>query len=308
MALDLQALTAYTNENRDSIIAGAVAGAKSAQTLNLQVGYKSAGAINIMDTSVTFQADVSGRTPNDTTTFSQRILTVGAIKIEENIDVKALNAYWTQHALKAGSADDVFPFEQEWTDRKVAKISETLEKAIWQGDTVNTGSANLRHFDGLLKHIDADSNVIDGNTASVTTAITKANVIGIMDDVYEAVPLPVLESGEVKIFCGFDVFRTYTQALKDSNLYHYSANNSNFEIEVPGTDVKIVALQGLSGTSRIIAGKTDNFVLGTDLENEEEEFDVWYSKEDKVVKFDAQFKYGTQIAFPEQIVEFTLGA
>ena len=55
-------------------------------------------------------------------------------------------------------------------------------------------------------------------------------------------------------------------------------------------------------------GSSGGYVVGVDLENEEETFDLWYSKEDKVVKFDAAYKMGTQIKFPTEIVEFTLGA
>ena len=302
----VDALNIYVDQNRDSLISGAVAGAKSAELLNLQVGYKSSGSINIMDTDVVFQADAAGRTPSGTTSLTQRVLTVGAIKIEEDIDVKALNAIYMQHALKAGSKDDVVPFEQAWTALKVAKVASVLETAIWQGDT-GSGNANLNQFDGFIKIVDAEA-AIDGNVGGVTaiTGVTAANVIAILDGMYQSIPLSVLESGDVKIMVGFDMYRLYTQALKDANLYHYSADSSNFSIALAGTDVEIVALQGLSTTDRIFAGKPENFVIGTDLANEEEEFDVWYSKEDKIVKLDMAFKYGCQVAFPTEIVEFTL--
>lgn len=303
----VSAITGYVDENRDSLIAGAVSGSKSAGLLNLQVGYKSAGAINILDTDVVFQDDVAGRTANGVTTLTQRILTVGKIKIEEDFDPRALEGTYQQHNLKAGSMHDEVPFAEAWTSLKVSKVANQLEKAIWQGDTaLETG--NLQFFDGLIKIIDDEATVVDGNTGEVAaaTGITSGNVEAIMDGMYQSIPLEVLESGEVAIMCGFDTFRLYTQALKAANLYHYGATSSNFEIELPGTDVKIIALQGLTGTDRMYAGKPSNFIIGTDLTNEEEEFDVWYSKEDKVVKLDMAFKYGTQVAFPAEIVEFTL--
>lgn len=312
MSLDLSGLSAYTDEHKNELIAKAVAGAKSARVLNIQTGYKSSGAINIMDTDVQFQADSAGRTPNGVTTLSQRILTVGAIKVEEDIDVKALNGTYAQHMLRAGSMnEDALPFEEMYLTKKAEKIANSLEKAIWQGDVSlpdNAANRNLRRFDGLIKIIDAEADVIDGNTGGVTVAagITKANVIGIMDGIYESLPEEVLEAEDASIYCGFDVFRIYTQALKDANMFHYDASSSDFEIMIPATNVKLVALQGLTGTSRLFAGQAENFVVGTDLEHDEEELDLWYSKEDKVVKFDTAFKYGTQVAHPEQIVEFSL--
>ncbi|MEM9076294.1 MAG: hypothetical protein AAGC43_04605 [Bacteroidota bacterium] len=311
MSLDLTGLSDYTNEHKNELIAKAVASAKSAKVLNLQTGYKSSGTVNIFDTDVQFQQDAAGRTPNGTTTLSQRVLTVGAIKVEEDIDVKGLNRVYAQHMLKAGSSDDVLPFAEMYLTRKAQKIADALEKAIWRGDTAladNAANRNLRRFDGLIKIIDAEASVIDGNTGNVliATGITKENVIAIMDGVYESIPVEVLESDEAEIYCGFDVFRLFTQALKDANMFHYDGKSSDYEIEIPGTNVKIIALNGLSGTSRIFAGKSENFVVGTDLEHEDEEMDLWYSKDDKIVKFDTAFKYGTQVAFPEEIVEFSL--
>lgn len=376
-------LNIYVDQNRDALISGAVAGAKSAQLLNLQVGYKSSGSINIMDTDVVFQLDASGRTPSGTTSLTQRVLAVAPIKIEEDIDVKALNAIYQQHNLKAGSADDVVPFEQAWTELKVKKVSNELEKLIWAGDTGWTGTNNLNRFNGFLEVLRAESSVIgvglldaqtiqittaptadedvtisfgavdvvvaildadtvdqvatkiqvavdavDGYTATVSTDtvsitgavlatydagttgttatvtsvdITKGNTIAIVEGVYEGISDAVLESGEAIIVCGFDFFRMYQSALKDANLFHYSADSTDFELPIAGTNVKLIALQGLTGTQAVLSGKPENFVIGTDLANEEEEFDVWYSKEDKIVKLDITFKYGVQVAFPEEI-------
>jgi hypothetical protein len=304
MALDLTALSVYTDENKDSLIAAAVAGARSAEVLNLQTGYKSAAAINILDTDVVFQDDVGGRTPEGTTTLTQRVLTVGAIKVEEDIDVKALNKVYQQHNLKAGSKDDVLPFEEEYTELKSSKISKNIEKGIWQGDKASA-DVNLNKFDGLLKIIDAEATVIDGNPNNITEA-TQATSRAIVDDVYAEIPDAILEFDDVIIACGVDFFRKFIKAIKAANLFHDDGKtNGSFEYEVEA-GVRLVGLHGLSGTERLVAGRANGMVVGTDLENEEEEFEIWYSKDDKCVKFDAAFKYGTQIAFPEEIVEFTL--
>lgn len=305
MSLDLTGLSTYTDENKNSLIAEAVAGSKSTEVLNLQTGYKHAGAINILDTDVVFQTDAGGRTPNGTTSLTQRILTVGAIKVEEDIDVKALNKVYIQHQLKAGSKDDVLPFEENYTMLKSKKISKNVERAIWQGDT-DSADVNLNKFDGFNKIIDAEAGVIDGNTSNATE-ITKVNARTILKDVYNAIPDDVLEEEDVVILVGVDTFRKYIDALEDANLFHKSAENSNLEFEFKA-GVRLYGLHGLSGTNRIFAGSAKNFVIGTDLENEEETFEMWYSKDDKVVKFDASFKYGVQVGFPEEIVQFTVSA
>ena len=94
--------------------------------------------------------------------------------------------------------------------------------------------------------------------AAPIAAITSANVEAIMDAVYKSIPVEILDKEDVIIACGTDVFRLFTIALKASNLYHYGVDAVNFEIVLPGTNVKIVALNGLNGTSRIIAARKSN--------------------------------------------------
>ena len=315
MAFDVTGLNDYVDENRDGLIGKTVAGAKSTRILDLQTGFKSAGAINRLDTDVVFQDGSScGRTPDGTTVLDQRILTVGEIKVEEDLCVKDLNKKYTQHQVKAGSKDDEVPFESEYTGMKVKKINKASEVAIWQGDTAS-GNANLNRFDGLIKIIDAEATVVTGNT-SAATAITSVNIIGLVNDMYAAIPSDLIEAEEgdeavsdLAVLMGSDTFRTYVLALAAANLYHYDAKSTNLEIMIPATNVKAIALGGLTGTDRMFAGRIGTeggFVVGVDLENEEEEYKMWYSQDDDVVKFSVRYKMGTQIKFPEEIVEFTL--
>lgn len=315
MAFDVSALTDYVDENRDGLIGKTVAGAKSTRILDLQTGFKSAGAINRLDTDVVLQdGSTCGFNASGTTTLDQRILTVGEIKVQEELCVRDLNKKYTQHQVKAGSADDEVPFESEYTGLKTSKINHVNEVAIWQGDTTSD-DANLNKFDGLIKIIDAAAGVIAGNT-SAATAITSANIIGLVNDMYAAIPAALLEAndgdtdtGDLAVVMGSDTFRTYVLALAAANLYHYDAKSTNLEIMIPATNVKAIALGGLTGTDRMFAGRIGTeggFVVGVDLENEEEEYKMWYSEDDDVVKFSARYKMGTQIKFPEEIVEFTL--
>lgn len=307
MALDLTGLPDYVDQTRDELLKAVVAGAKSVSILDLQTGYKGPADIHIFDTDVVFQADTGcGRTPDGTTAITKRTLTPGPIKVEENMCTKDLNKKYTQHQIKAGSADNEIPFAQEYMDLKVKKINVASDKAIWQGDTLS-GDDNLKQFDGLLKIIDA-ATVVTGNTSGAT-AISSANIIGLINDIYEAIPTEVLEAGNVAIMLGTDTFRLYTMALTAANLFHYDGKSAGMEIIIPGTEVKVIALGGLSGTNRIITGiigTEGDFIVGVDLENEEESIEMWWSQDDKIMKFDTNWKMGTQIKFPAQIVEFTL--
>ena len=49
-----------------------------------------------------------------------------------------------------------------------------------------------------------------------------------------------------------------------------------------------------------------NFYIGTDMENEEEQFKMWESQDNGDYRFKADFKAGVQVAKPEEIVTFKL--
>jgi hypothetical protein len=316
MALDLTGLTNYVRENEQQLATSLVFKPKTAQLIegagNVQVGVKSSDKINIMETDAVFQAGgTCGFSSSGTTTFSQRTLTIGKIKINESICPKSFEAKYTQKALRAGSTYDYMPFADEFTAKKIAVIGNQLETAIWQGDTAS-GTANLNKFDGLIKLIAPSgvlvTGVVNGNPSGITTAtgITTANVIGIVDTIYSLIPTSILDNGDVMIMCGFDTFRKYTIALKNLNLFNYSAEASDFEIIIAGTNVKLVALNGLNGTNKLVATRLSNLYLGVDLLNEEERFELFYAKEADEMRFVAEFKMAVNYAFPTEIVYFAL--
>ena len=316
MAFDVSTLAAYTEQNEALLVTDSVLGAKTAALIksagNVMVGVKSAETINIMDTDAIFQAGGScGFTASGSTTFTQRTVTVGKIKVNESLCPKDLEAKYLQKALPTGSMYDSIPFEQEFAEKKAKTIAAQLETALWQGDTTS-GNTNLSKFDGLVKLIGAATGVVAANVSTYISGaplstITAGNVISIFDGVYQAIPAQVVAADDMAIFCGQDVFRTYTVALKNANQFHYSIDvKADSEFILPGTPIKVIALQGLNGTNKVYAMRISNLFLGTDLLNEEEKFEIFYAKEADQVRFVSEFKMGVNVAFPDEIVKFIL--
>ena len=316
MAFSVSSLSNYTKENEASLVASSVLGAKTAALIksagNVMVGVKSAETINIMDTDAFFQAGgTCGWNASGTTSFTQRTVTVGKIKVQEALCPKALEAKYLQKALPTGSTYDSIPFEQDYSDRKAKTIASQLETAIWQGDTTSA-NGNLNKFDGLIKLIGAASGVVDANVSGYIsgaplTSITAANVVALFDGVYKAIPAKVVSADDMTIFCGMDTFRTYTIALKNANMFNYAFDGkADSEFTLPGTPVKVVAVQGLNGTNDVYALRLSNLFLGTDLLNEEEKFEIFFAKEADEVRFAAEFKMGVNIAFPDEIVKVAI--
>ncbi len=316
MAFSVSSLANYTKENEALLVTSSVLGAKTASLIksagNVMVGVKSAETINIMDTDAFFQAGgTCGWNASGTTSFTQRTVTVGKIKVQEALCPKTLESKYLQKALPTGSQYDSIPFEQEFSDKKAKTIASQLESAIWQGDTASA-NGNLNKFDGLIKLIGAASGVVDANVSGFIsgaplTSITAANVISLFDGVYRAIPAKVVAADDMVIVCGMDTFRTYTIALKNANMFNYAFDGkADSEFVLPGTSIKVVALQGLNGTNDVYAMRLSNLFLGTDLLNEEEKFEIFFAKEADEVRFAAEFKMGVNVAFPDEIVKVTI--
>jgi hypothetical protein len=309
MAFNVTGLTDYTNQQSTDLVLKSLFGSKTAAVLQaagqVQVGVKSAEALNILTGDVYFQADGCGYTASGNTTFTQRNITVGKIKVEETLCPKTLEAKWMQTQIAAGSPEEV-PFEEQIGNDKASRIAKLLEVAMWQGDTATSNTnPNTNRFDGFNKVIDDAAASVDGNTTAATS-ITTSNVETLVDDMYNALPADIADAEDLVLFVGIDTFKKYSTALRASNLFHYAADSEGMEIVVPATNLRMIAVGGLNGTDRMFAGRMANFFVGTDLANEEEEYRFWYSQDNDEVRFRATMKYGVQVAFPDQIVEFTL--
>lgn len=90
--------------------------------------------------------------------------------------------------------------------------------------------------------------------------------------VYNAIPVEVLDGASIVV--GADKFRAFVQAMVEKNFYHYDGKPMDNEIMIPGTNVKLIAVNGLNGTGAMVAGQLDkNFFYGCDLMNDEEKFE-----------------------------------
>ena len=310
MALDLSALTNYVKENELQLTSAAIFSAKTASLIeakgNVQVGIKSAETINIMTTDAIFQVGgTCGFNSSGTTTITQRLITVGKIKIQESICPKTFEAKYTQKALREGSTYDYMAYASEYSAQKVQRIGAALETAIWQGDTAS-GNGQLNKFNGLATILNAlgfggAGDPVLGNVSALTT-LTKANVRTAVDDIFSVIPAALLDKDDVVIFAGNDTFREYVLALRDANFFHYPVDAANMELIVPGTSIKLIGVNGLNGTDYLVATSMANLYLGTDMLNEQDRFELFYAKEADEMRFVVEFKLGVQIAFPDETV------
>ena len=309
MSFVVSSLNNYTNEQSTDLLVKALFGSKTASTLQsagqVQVGVKSSASLNLLASTVYFQADGCGYNPSGATTFTQRNITVGAVKVEETLCPKTLEAKWMQTQIMPGSPT-MIPFEEQIGAEKSAVIADTLEVAMWQGDTAS-GNPNINRFDGFVKVISGASPTLGNGAPTTFTSISNTNIDDIIDQMYAQLPSRVATKTDLVCFLGVDAFKLMLVNLKNANLFHYVADApQSMELVYPGTNVKLIAVGGLTGTNKLAMGSLSNFFVGTDLANEEEQYKLWYSEDNDEVRFRTTFSYGVQVAFPAEIVYFTL--
>ena len=307
MAFSLASRTAYTDQERLPLITKAVFSARTAALFTKQVGIKSAAALNLMDTDAALQSgtacgwNVAGAA-SGTTTFTQRNITVAPMKIQEALCPRSLEQYWMQTQLTQGSTYDGVPFEQAYAEQKALRIAEALENAIWSGSTLVTGLLTILNA--------ASGSTVSGNTAAISGSITTTNVISIFDNIYNRIPQAILTRNDLVIFCGWDVFRTLIGALKSNTGVMYNQVDlqglADGDIIYPGTNVRVVAVPGLLGYNRLVCSYLGNFFYGTDLLSDEERFELFWSRDNDEVRFQAALKIGVQTAYPDLVVDWRL--
>jgi hypothetical protein len=309
MSYNLAGLSTYTNQQTLPLITKSLFDARTVSLITKQVGVKYVSALNLMDTTTAF---TYGNTcgfngSGNTTDFTQRSLTAVHTKVHEAICPKTLEQYWMQTQLTAGSRPTTIPFEQAYAEQKVKSIQKSLETAVWQSDSTVTAGA----MDGFAK-IFADASVSNLNSGSLTYAslLTASNAILLLNQIESGLPADIRGYDDVVIFCGLDVFLRIKQALVAENYFNISYLNGaeSFELVLPGSNIRLIAVNGLNGTYDLYAGRLAHFIFGTDLLNEEERFEIFYAKEADEVRFVVEFKAGVQIAFPDQMRRFMMAA
>lgn len=290
MAINVNGLETYVDEQRLPLIKKAVLGGKSVGMFNLQTGVKKSAALNLINVTPTLQAGGCGFNAQGDATLSQRVINTELLKVNMEFCDKDLLAYWAGYEVKVGAGKEQLPFEEYLTSAVIEGINEKVENLVWQGD-----KSKGAEFDGILTIL-ADEDVVKAQGTGAYGAIKAA---------YSAIPVAVLP--KATIFVGADIFRSYMLEMVEKNFYHYAADGADVqEFIVPGTNTKVVAVNGLNGTNKIVAADPANLFYGCDMLDDAETFDLFYSKDNRAFRLVVEFNGGTQVAYPNEVVVGTV--
>lgn len=295
MAFDVSNLNAYVDENRQNLIGAAILKGKTIEEINHMSGVKGSAAINLLNVGVTLQDGSScGFNASGNDEFSQALMVTTMLTVQKEWCWKDLVGYWAQEndrvRITAGG-DKALPFEEFISTKIDEGIQAELEKIAWQGNATPAIS-------GLLAQFTAASGVI----ASSTGTTPLENVL----EVYENIPEAVLD--KAAIFVDASTFRGVVMNMVSSNLYHYNPGAPIDEVILPGTNTRVIKVNGLNNateqtkTSLIVAADPMNLFYGYDIEDSSRAFRFGYDEKADTLWFRCLFNAGFQIAIPSEVI------
>jgi hypothetical protein len=305
MSLNVAGLTAYVNQERLPLIRKMVLEGRTPSWVTVVPGVKSSASINLLDTTLNLQTGSCGWQDSGSTILSQVNLSTCVLKYQESICLDTLEQFYLQVQMNPGSYNKEIPFEEIFVLNKVENISKTLDQILWQGNTTG-GAGNLALCDGWIKLANTtySGSVVDGNVTNYTS-ITPSNIIAIVDEAISVIPADVTAREDLILYCGYDFARTYQLALRNANIYNYPSienGNRDFILTIPASNVRLVAQAGLNGSNKFFISPISNMYMATDLLQDFEQFEIWYSQDFQSVRTNARFKAGVNFAFPSYVV------
>jgi len=303
---DLGGLSAYVDQLNSDIISEAVLTPQTMKYCNVVPGIKGTMNVNLLSETLSVQTGTTcGWTDAGDVTFTVAPLTVQALKVNQSLCLQELNSLWLGQYLNAGSYNENVPFEQAIVDLQTKQIKRYNEDLLWNAAS---GTSAFSGFKELLANT-AGVVKLTGQTAlcSVTGSSTVQqayNVLAQVDNIINAFDRNIYGREDLVIFMSQAQFKCYLVAIRNVNNFHFSEPTLGqvYEVFHPQTNIKVVGVPGLNGSSLIAGSAQQYFLVGTDLMSDEDSYRMWWSQDFQEVRMAVNWKLGTAIAFPQFFV------
>lgn len=311
LSYNVNALPDYVDQHRPELISEAVIGAKSADMFTLMSGVKGPTAINRISTDLSFSDGMEcGWDGEDgTTSLSQSILTPKALKVNMSICDKYLLDKWANYLVKvqANKTDADLPFEKELVDSVIKNVKAEIENMIYKGDS----SSNSTDFDGLYKQITSNIGNVYATVTESAVDVDPSNGVTAYQFIQKMalnMNPTILDKEDLVILVCMPMYNQFIQDLVNANLYHYNPGNGDNEYLLPGTNIRVIGVNGLNGAFGpqgdqwfVIGTTLSNLFYGCNMQDGDEIFDLWYSKDNREFRLAIEFVAGVAIAWYDEV-------
>lgn len=301
----VSSISGFTDQVGGELLTKALMGATTVKEISNQVGIRGTQSLNLLDSAPAFQAGSCGWTSSGTTTYTQRNLTVCQEKINMEWCSDQLRGTYLSMFLEGGDLDTnkQTPFESVIAQNIVDQVQQRVETKIWQATTAGGDC-----FNGLAALMPTTGNSFTAVSVSGTAFNpgiaygTNGNPIWEVDKLIVALDANAQVLDDYKVFMSVPNFRRYVQALTAANYFQNYIGSSNQLGSVstayalhPNSSAKVVPTIGITGNA-VYAVPARYTVFGTNLLDDSEKIDMFYSRDFDVLKGLAKYSYGVQVA------------
>lgn len=304
MAINVNELTKYVDENRDAIIKTILYAAPSVKHFNVMSNVKSDTALNLLNTTISFgDGKTCGWSDNGSATLSQRVMKPVALKVNMSYCQRALIDYWTNIESNIKAGVETLPQEEAFVNDLVTNVNKAVDKMIWYGDS---SDASTVAFDGVVTILSA---------SDVSTSVVKVNPTSALDAslysklgaVIKAIPSEVYQENEV--FMSVDTFRGVVDDFESSHPYK-SLNFTDDEkltFIYPNTNIPVHGIEGMQTTDAdhkkdMVSFNPKMMFYGTDHEDATSSFKFIFDDREQEFDLIMLMNGGVQVAWPDQCV------
>jgi len=223
--------------------------------------------------------------------LDESILTVSDLKTNLELCKAEFARDWEASQTGRGFINDVVPanFSDFLIGYAAAKVGETIELTIWQGDTAGTYTS----FDGFEKKLKAGlSGSADQTWAATLSAST---VIANLNAVINALPAALIGSPDTKLYMNRATAQFYRQAITALGYMQMYQAADSFNLQFNGYDIYVCP--GMS-TGTIVAAQPSNLFVGVDANSDFAEVrvvDMTLTDASDNVRMAMRYRVGVQI-------------
>jgi len=299
MSLNVSALADWSNSTAGEMIVRSVYEGQTTSILPVKTGVKHSTPLNIFDVDLVIQNGTCVSTPSGSMIATDKQLTVTPRTSFDGLCLKDLDTkYLGISALEPGSYNQTFALANAYGEMLVNQFSKKNDEFLWN---TNSGSAQG------LGYLTSGSNtgVVVPNEA--TGSFTSTTALTVIDALIENLDADVADRDDLTVWMSVTNFRKYVTALRSANNFYFDpgsiTNRSGIlTMAYPFQNVKVCGTTGLQGSDRVALMPDAYAVVGTDLETDLTDFQLFYDINSDQLRHRISTKLGVGLAFPEYVV------
>ena len=235
-----------------------------------------------------------------TLNLDESVLTVTDLMTNLELCKKDFARDWEAAATGRGFINDVVPanFSDFLIGYAAAKVGETIEYTIWQG---NTASGSYQSFDGFEKKINATGGTW-ANFTWTAGAMAVGTVIANLNQVINNLPDALIGSTETKLYMNRTTAQFYRQAITALGYMQMYQAGDEFNLQFNGYDIYVCP--GMSNGT-VIAAQPSNLFVGVDANSDFAEVrvvDMSLTDASDNVRMAMRFRTGVQVGVYQDVV------